>query len=90
MAILDDGEGEAGAVAAPAAEAARALEAIPAVIRAAAHHVDLLEGVLADVAGSQHAGREVEGHAPGVAQAVGPDLRAGAARRHERVAGGTA
>ena len=52
---------------------------------AAADDIDLLDMVLADVAGPQLAGVGVEAHAPGVAHAVGPDLAARAGDIHERV-----
>ena len=67
--------------------AAAPLERAPAEVRAlaaaAAHEVDLLDLVLADVADREVARAAVEGEAPWVAQAVAVDLaaRAGAARR---------
>ena len=66
------------------------LERVPAVegacTGAARREVDFLPGVLADVGEHEVPGRAVEREAPGVAQAVGPDLRARAADAGERVA----
>src|SRR5829696_7255217 len=66
---------------------AAALERAPAEVlaAAAAHEVDLLDLVLADVADRQVAVAAVEREAPGVAQAVGVDLAAGARAPAERV-----
>ena len=57
-------------------EAVRALAESPAVVAARDDAVDFLPGVLADVADPQVARRRVEAESPGVAQAVGVDLRA--------------
>ena len=56
-------------------------------VRASSDPVDLLHGVLADVADPEVAGRVVEGHAPGVPEPVGPDLRE-AARDEGRAGAG--
>src|SRR5690606_39007183 len=60
--------------------AAVALQAVPPEVAAARHHVDLLDGALAHVAYPQVARLAIEGHAPWVAEAVGPDFAAPAAR----------
>src|SRR6266545_2092996 len=73
-----------------ALEVVPALAPVPAVVAAARPGrlvVDLLPGVLADVADPQVAGGGIEGEAPRVAQPVRPDLRAGAAAADERVVG---
>jgi hypothetical protein len=76
-------------------EAVVTLQPAPAVVLAAPNEIDLFPGVLADVPRKEAARRGVEAHAPGVAQAVRPDLRprgtegpAGRAARRERVVGG--
>ena len=93
MAARDDGRHVARR-ALPWREARAALERAPAEVGAAAlaaaHEVDLLDLVLADVADRQVAGAAVEGEAPGVAQAVAVDLPARAVAAHERVVGGDA
>src|SRR4051794_27524631 len=83
---LDDrahvaGSGLAGRV------AAAALERAPAEIlaAAAAHEVDLLDRVLADIADREVPGAAVEGEPPRIAQPVAVDLGAGAGAAHERV-----
>src|SRR6266581_1422753 len=66
-----------------------ALHPVPAVVLASARarrlKVDLLPGVLPDVAGPQVAGLAVERVPPGVTQAVRPDLRPGAGAPDERI-----
>src|SRR5262245_50740709 len=49
--------------------------------------VDLLPGILADVADVQRAGHPVEREAPGVAQPIRPDLRPRGRLADERVVG---
>src|SRR4029453_14925005 len=51
-----------------------ALHDRPAVVAAALNAVDHLPQLPADVADPQVAGDAVEAHAPGIAEAVGPDL----------------
>ena len=93
VAARDDGRHVAGR-ALPRRVARAALERTPAEVGAAAlaaaHEVDLLDLVLADVADRQVARAAVEGEAPGVAQAVAVDLPARAVATHERVVGGDA
>ena len=63
----------------------RAFHDRPAVVAALLDAVDHLPQLPADVADPQVAGRAVEAHPPGVAEAVGPDLRPGVRRLDERV-----
>ena len=67
------------------ADGLAALEDAPAVVAAALDAVDQLPQLPADVADPEVAGRPVEAHPPGVAQAVGPDLGPGAGELDERV-----
>src|SRR5207249_3155917 len=66
----------------------RSLGVGPAVVAAPHAAIDLLPGVLADVADVEQAGARVEGEAPGVAQAIAPDLGADAGLSDERVVAG--
>src|SRR5690606_8260476 len=82
MAVLDDRRHQTGRVAALGrAEAVVALHDRPTVILAAGAggrlEVDLFPVILPDVGNVEVAGLLVEAEAPGVAQAVGPDLRPG-------------
>src|SRR4029453_18079550 len=73
-----------------AVEGVAALAPVPAVVaptRTGRLVVDLLVGVLADVADPQVAGGGVERETPGVAQPVVPDLGPGPVAVRERVAG---
>jgi hypothetical protein len=62
------------------AKAVHAFARLPAVVLAAARagrlEVDLLVGVLADIADIQVAGGTIKREAPGIAQPIGPDLGA--------------
>ena len=84
MRVLEDRQHQAAVVAAArGVEALRPLHPPPAVVLAAAARggleVDLLDGVLADVADVEVARAAVEAEAPGVAQAGRPDLGRAAA-----------
>src|SRR5439155_26342122 len=92
VAVLQDGQRHAGHVAAGGGrEAVAALGDVPAVVLAAAAggeaDVHLLPLALADVGDHEVAGQAVEGEAPRVAQAVGPDLAARARAGDEGVVG---
>src|SRR5207249_1875700 len=93
VAVLQDRRRDAGRVAAGGRlEAVVALGHVPPVVLAAPAggeaDVDLLPLALPDVGDHEVAGGAVEGEAPGIAQAVGPDLAARAAGREEGVVGG--
>src|SRR5262249_41996310 len=72
------------------AERVQAFTAAPAVVSALGDDVDLLIKVLADVRGPQPAGLAVESHAPGIPQAVGPDLGCGVLAAGARIVLGNA
>ena len=90
--VLDDGQGvgarRTGGV---GGEARGSLgDRPPVVLSAPARrqaHVDLLVASLAHVADVEIAGHGIEGEAPGVAQAQGPDLPTGPGVLHEGVGG---
>src|SRR3954468_23361505 len=88
MRVLDDRRARAGR-ALVGEVAPRALERAPAPVdaapAAAAGEVDLLHGVLPDVADDEVARATVERVAPRVAEAVGVDLGPGAGAARERV-----
>ena len=64
------------------------LQRVPAVVATRLDQINLLPGVLADLASPQIAGFAVKGNTPRVSETVGPDLRALAVGRPgERVVG---
>jgi len=79
VAILGDGEDEAGPIAKRRAVAGApvALPDPPAVVAAEGDDVDLLDRVLADIGGIEVPGAAVEGKPPRVAETVGIDLVSG-------------
>ena len=68
-------------------EAVPALPGAPPEARASPGEADLLPDVLPDI-GDDHPSLRIERGAPGVAHAVGPDLRPHPVLSHERVVGG--
>src|SRR5262245_57722519 len=88
--VFDDRFDEVGARSgAVRAEGMLAFANAPAVVAAAHDDVDFLPELLADVADPYFTGRLVEAHPPWVANAVGPNLSAGAFAIDERVVGGS-
>ena len=72
------------------AETAETFADVPAVVAAALQAVDLLRVAHADVAAPERARRRIEGDAPGVAQAVRPDLGSRALDADNGLSDGTA
>jgi hypothetical protein len=66
----------------------RAFHCRPAVVAALLDAVDHLPQFPADVADEQLAGLAVEAHAPGIAEAIRPNLRTSARQLYERVVSG--
>ena len=91
VAVLDDRTQVALGRRSGTGERDRPLDQWPAQVdgvgRAGGHHVDLLDGVLADVGDPQVAGRVIEVDPPRVAGAHEVDLR-GSTAAHERIRGG--
>src|ERR1700744_1706541 len=92
VAVLGDERGPDRAGGGARLEAVIALEDAPPVVGSGAvartGEVDLLLGVLADIADDQVPRAPVKGEAPRVAQPVGPDLGPPPRLMRERVAGG--